>query len=85
MVFRFLQSFGVANPKETTACAIFLRKERKEGRKERIVSCHPSAQISGGMFTMLRWVSDIYGMQRGSLDTRESKPCLNSVLQIYVF
>lgn len=46
-----------------------------------IVFCQQSAQISGGMFTMLIWVSRIYSMQRGLLDTRESKPHLNSVLQ----
>lgn len=61
MLFHFVQSFGVANPKQTTTSAVCGGKNKKKNTKKKKKELyHQSVQNSGRIFKELIWVSGMY-------------------------
>lgn len=54
---------------------------KKKNKRKLIESNQQNTHVLGGMFTMLIGISGTYHMQSSVLDTGESNPHLNSVLQ----
>lgn len=54
---------------------------KKKNKRKLIESNQQNTHVLGGMFTMLIGISGTYHIQSSVLDTGESNPHLNSVLQ----